>query len=155
MPHLSLIETDVAAPATRDLIAALDAELLLRYPNELPNGIDADAFRAAEGCMVLAWIDGVAVGCAAFRPLAPDTIEIKRVFVRAGQRGRGVSKQLLAWLEQRALQRGFIRAVLETGVLQPEAIALYRSAGYTPIACFTPYTDNPSSVCFGKDLDPD
>ena len=112
MPTLSLIETDVAAPAARDLIATLDAELLLRYPNELPNGIDADAFRAADGCMVLAWMGDVAPGCAAFRPVAPDTIEIERVFVRAGQRGRGVSKLLLAWLEQRALQSRLWRLIM-------------------------------------------
>ena len=42
--------------------------------------------------------------------------------------------------------------MLETGLQQPEAIALYASAGYAPIAGFGYYKDSPLSRCFGKPL---
>ena len=42
------------------------------------------------------------------------------------------------------------RTVLETGTRQPEAIALYTSAGYTPMAAFGVYRDSPKCRCFAK-----
>jgi len=44
------------------------------------------------------------------------------------------------------------REVLETGVLQGAAIALYRRAGFTAIDCWGEYASSPTSLCFGKDL---
>jgi ribosomal protein S18 acetylase RimI-like enzyme len=41
---------------------------------------------------------------------------------------------------------------LETGIGQPEAIGLYKSAGYREFACFGEYVGNPFSVCFEKRL---
>ena len=42
--------------------------------------------------------------------------------------------------------------VLETGLRQPEAIALYESSGYTPIAKFGFYRDSPTSRCYARGL---
>jgi hypothetical protein len=42
--------------------------------------------------------------------------------------------------------------VLETGRAQPEAIALYASSGYEPIAPFGYYADAPGAVHLGKSL---
>jgi hypothetical protein len=42
--------------------------------------------------------------------------------------------------------------VLETGIEQPEAIALYRSAGYVDVPSFGYYIDHDNSVHLGKDL---
>jgi hypothetical protein len=47
---------------------------------------------------------------------------------------------------------GVKRLVLETGVYQAEAIALYRSAGYRPIRCWGEYAEALTSVCFEKVL---
>ena len=47
---------------------------------------------------------------------------------------------------------GAAAMVLETGLRQPEAIALYESSGYTPVAGFGYYKDAPLSRCFGKRL---
>jgi hypothetical protein len=41
-------------------------------------------------------------------------------------------------------------AILETGRMQPEAMALYESAGYKNIDTFGHYRDAPESVCYGK-----
>jgi hypothetical protein len=42
--------------------------------------------------------------------------------------------------------------VLETGVRQPEAIALYESAGYDAIEPYGFYKNAPLSRCYAKDL---
>ncbi len=55
------------------------------------------------------------------------------MFVPAGHRGRGFARAVLAELERIAAAAGRRRTVLETGTRQPEAIALYTSAGYTPV----------------------
>ena len=42
--------------------------------------------------------------------------------------------------------------VLETGIAQPEAIALYESSGYEPVEKFGHYAWSPKSRCYGKRL---
>ena len=60
--------------------------------------------------------------------------------------GRGVSKAVLAGLERAAAERGSTTLKLETGPMQPEAIALYTGAGYRPVAAFGAYVGDPDAV---------
>ena len=60
---------------------------------------------------------------------ASPAAEIKRMYVVAAARGAGFARQMLAFLERTAGDRGARWVLLETGSKQPEAIALYRSAG--------------------------
>jgi GNAT superfamily N-acetyltransferase len=78
--------------------------------------------------------------------------EIKRMFVRPEQRRRGLSRRVLEALEREALRRGFDRVRLETGERQPEAMGLYRGAGYEEIEKYGPYRDAPLSRCFERRL---
>ena len=80
------------------------------------------------------------------------SVEVKRMFVRVEHRRRGHARRMLAALEQWARHEGHRRVVLETGLAQPEAIALYRSAGYRPIDGFGHYKDSPLSRSFARDL---
>ncbi len=59
---------------------------------------------------------------------------------------------MLARLEPHAVALGYRRLQLETGHRQPEAIALYESAGYHRIPSFGQYAGDELSVCFAKDL---
>jgi GNAT superfamily N-acetyltransferase len=77
---------------------------------------------------------------------------VKRMFVRIEHRRRGHARRMLAELEHWAADRGHRRVVLETGLAQPEAIALYESTGYRPIDGFGHYRDEPSSRSFAKEL---
>jgi ribosomal protein S18 acetylase RimI-like enzyme len=78
--------------------------------------------------------------------------EIKRMYVNAALRGRGLARRVLAALEEDARAAGRIRMVLETGTEQPEAIALYRSSGYEPCGKFGYYRHYEASLCFAKKL---
>ena len=96
--------------------------------------------------------EGEALGIAALRPFDARTLEIKRMYVRSPARRRGVAIALLAALEAEALRLGAQRLVLETGPAQPEAIALYERSGYRLIPRYEPYTENPLSRCYEREL---
>lgn len=78
--------------------------------------------------------------------------ELKRMFVVREARRQGLSRRVLALLEEDARQAGRIRMVLETGTMQPEAMALYESSGYTLTEKFGVYRHEPNSRCYAKPL---
>jgi putative acetyltransferase len=98
--------------------------------------------------VLIGWVDGEAVACGAVRALEPGVGEIKRMYVVPELRGRGLGRRLLVSLEAEATAMGFERLRLDTGRRQTEAIELYRSAGYRPIA---PYNDT-ADLWFERDL---
>ena len=59
---------------------------------------------------------------------------------------------MLAELEATARQFGVRRLVLETGIHQEAAIALYLRAGFIQIDCWGEYASAPTSVCYEKML---
>ena len=136
----------------RRLIDALDAHLASRYTPEQRFGPNLKPAQIAPGLgtFVVARADGRAVGCGAVRLLDPTTVEVKRMYVEPEMRGRGVAKEILAYLEAAGRELRAERAVLETGIYQDEAIGLYRRAGYTEVACWGEYTTSPTSVGYEK-----
>jgi GNAT superfamily N-acetyltransferase len=113
--------------------------------------IDATEFVAPNGLFVIVYNEGVPVGMGGWRRHGQDG-EIKRMFVRESARGRGIARELLTHLERTAAAAGITRLVLETGLAQPEAIGLYRSAGYTDVEPFGHYVGYADSVHLGKSL---
>lgn len=83
---------------------------------------------------------------------ADGDAEIKRMYVIPEARRRGLSRLVLAALEDDARAAGRIRMVLETGVTLPEAISLYVSSGYEPCTRFGPYRFHELSRCYAKPL---
>ena len=104
---------------------------------------------------VVAWRDGRAVGCGAVIPAGPGEGEIRRMYVTPPARRGGVARRLLEALEGLALGLGYDRVKLETGRRQPEALNLYRSAGFLEIPCWGRHAGDPQSVCLAKALGPD
>jgi GNAT superfamily N-acetyltransferase len=74
------------------------------------------------------------------------------MYVVPGLRGRGLAGRLMTEAERLAVRLGFTRIRLETGVRQPEAIALYERAGFTPIPNYPPYDQWDMSRCYAKAL---
>jgi putative acetyltransferase len=134
------------------LIDALDAYQRPLYPPESHHGIDIDALRRPEVLFaVLRDEAGTAIGCGAV-VLGRDRGELKRMFVRPEQRGRGHAARLLGFLEAEALARGCREFALETGTRQPEALALYARAGYERCGPFGSYEPDPNSVFMRKTM---
>jgi GNAT superfamily N-acetyltransferase len=152
---ISVARADVAAEVSRKLIQALNEELSGAYPEAGAThfGLAPDEVSGQRGAFLVISMDGVPVGCGAVRLLDPDTGELKRMFVAPVARGRGLGRRLVNALEAEARALGARRLVLETGIRQAAAIALYRNCGFEPIPLYGEYCLSPeTSLCFGKAL---
>lgn len=175
---LELRPTPFDHPAAVRLIAEVQQEYRVRYGGEDVTPTDPRQFASPHGYFVVGYVDGEAVACGGWRArdgahedgtgdgngtgdgdgtsggdaLRVGDAEIKRMYVVAAHRGRGYARAVLAELERTAIAAGRRRAVLETGTAQPEALALYATAGYEPMLKFGAYRHSPSSRCFAKPL---
>ncbi|WP_339315566.1 GNAT family N-acetyltransferase [Paenibacillus sp. FSL R10-2734] len=141
----------------RKLITFLDEELKMRYPHEMIYVVDFEDPKVKEMTFVVSYLNGKPVGCGGLRPLHyMDTdiaaMELKRFYVDPSYRKMGIATNMLLFLEAQAMAAGFKEIRLETGIKQPEAIALYVKHGYRPIELFGPYIGDPDSLCYGKML---
>lgn len=144
-------------PDVEAMTAEVQEEYRRRYgsPSGDASPIDAEEFVAPRGLFLVAYDGATAAGMGGWRrggPAGETDGEIKRMYVRPQFRGRGYSRRLLAELERTARAAGLDRLVLETGLEQPEAIALYRSAGYDDVEPFGYYAGYPDSLHLGKSL---
>jgi GNAT superfamily N-acetyltransferase len=152
-------KVSITHPDAALLVAEVQQEYVARYggPDETP--IDASYFAQPAGAFFVGYLDDGPVATAAWR-LRSDvglegvtqSAEVKRMYVVPQARGRGLARLMLAHLEETARAAGAEWMVLETGIEQPEAIALYLSSGYTPIPGFGFYRHSPLSRCFGRSL---
>jgi ribosomal protein S18 acetylase RimI-like enzyme len=142
----------------------LDRELQAYYaevfggPDATPT--DPDEFAAPRGQFFVGYVEGRpgAMGGWRFVDAAATTLgsrpaELKRMYVAADWRRRGLARQLLARLEESARAAGADALVLETGNFLFDAIGLYRSSGYVDIAAYGYYAAEPRSLHLGKLLD--
>lgn len=152
---ISITRADLTAGVSRALIGALDDELRGIYsePGATHFQLDPEEVAGGRGAFLVVYRAGVPVGCGAVRLLNAETAELKRMYVVPAARGTGLGRRLVAALEASARDLGVRKLVLETGVRQAAAQALYRATGFQPIALYGEYCLSPeTSVCFGKDL---
>ncbi|WP_240311571.1 GNAT family N-acetyltransferase [Nocardioides houyundeii] len=156
-PHIERRAFD--HPDAVRLVAQVQAEYVVRYggPDEAP--IDAGEFAEGRGAFFVGYLGPEPVATGAWRwhavPVGMEPgpcAEIKRMYVAAEHRQRGLARLMLARLEESAREAGVATMILETGTRQPEAIALYESAGYVPVAGYGYYAGGELSRCFGKTL---
>ena len=149
MPHL--LHTTPSHPDFIALVKLLDMELKQR------DGED-HAFYAQFNpvdsliAVIVAYVDDVPVGCGALKAYEADTAEIKRMYTLESHRGQGIASIILAALEARAAKLGYKKCIRETGLNQPEAIALYHKNGFGVIPNYGQYAGMDNSVCFEKIL---
>jgi putative acetyltransferase len=92
------------------------------------------------GRLLLARIDGDAVGCVGLRPLETDVCEMKRLYVLPAHRGTGAGRALAEAVIRAGAQLGYRHMRLDTLPSMEAARALYRSLGFREIE---PYRHNP------------
>jgi GNAT superfamily N-acetyltransferase len=140
-------------PDAARLIAEVQQEYVVRYGGEDGTPVDPSEFAPPRGLFLVGYLGGEPAACGGWRSHGADA-EIKRMFVTRAARRGGLGRVLLAELERTALAAGHSRVILETGSKQPEAVALYRSAGYTEVPAFGYYADAPLTIHLGKVLCP-
>jgi len=150
--NLVIRQADPASPDCRAMIEALDGLQESLYPVE-ENYLDSVDELQKSNCYFLAACRGhQIVGCGALKIVGGMYSELKRMYVAVDQRQLGVGQRLLAALEAHAAKCGMRLVRLETGVSQPEALALYRRNGYKEIEAFGEYSHSASSVFMEKRL---
>jgi ribosomal protein S18 acetylase RimI-like enzyme len=148
---LQIKQVGYGDPDASKLISEVQQEYVVRYGGPDGTPVDAAEFTPPSGLFLVGYLDGVPVAAGGWRSHGDDA-EIKRMYVVPAARHRGLARQLLAELERTAAAAGHHRTILESGSAQPEAIALYRSSGYTPIARFGHYADASGAIHLGKTL---
>jgi GNAT superfamily N-acetyltransferase len=139
-------------PDFQALIARLDEELWKTYP-ELQGSYAAKNIVHGDASVVVCRDGERPVGCGCFRPTPEEgVVELKRMFVDGSCRGRGVGKGILAELEAWAAESGRRAMILETGIKQAAARAMYERSGYARIENYGEYRGNANSVCMRKEL---
>jgi hypothetical protein len=102
--------------------------------------------------VVVLYVNGKPAACGCFKKHSADTVEIKRMFVEKENRGKGLSKMVLAELEKWATENQARFAILETSIHFAAARNLYLNAGYQVIPNYDQYIGLPESVCMKKEL---
>jgi ribosomal protein S18 acetylase RimI-like enzyme len=150
----------IAAAGESDLAAA--ASLFSQYAASLPVDLNRQGFAdeiahlpgpyaPPDGALLVARKGREILGCIALKRLAPGVAEIKRLYVAQEGRGLGVGRALVAAILEEAGRLSYREIKLDTLPHMVQAIALYRSFGFAPIAPYGsfPY---PGLLCFGRTL---
>lgn len=148
---ITLQRTDCDNIDFQNLVSQLDSDLAIR------DGEDHkfyDQFNKITNIKyaLVAYENGIAVGCGALKEFEQGSMEVKRMFVIPEERGKGIAGQILSALEVWAKELAYTKCVLETGKKQPEAIVLYKKKGYSIIPNYGQYAGVTNSVCFEKML---
>ncbi|SEK47251.1 Acetyltransferase (GNAT) family protein [Maribacter orientalis] len=131
------------------LVVLLDENLAQRDGEDNAFYAQFNGIIQLKHCVVY-YLDDIPVACGAFKAFDETTIEVKRMFVLPGHRGKSIASKILNELEVWAKELSYSSSVLETGLRQPEAIALYKKNRYTIISNYPPYEYVENSVCFKK-----
>lgn len=148
---ITLIRTDSDNKDFKKLVKKLDSELKISDGDEHDF---YDQFNKIDSIkhVVVVYRNHTPIACGAIKQFDPITMEIKRMFTLSEHRGRGIATITLKELEKWSSELSYKKCILETGLKQPEAIALYRKNGYDLIANYGQYAGVENSKCFQKIL---
>jgi len=150
--RIEITVEDPDQPEIALLLQASDAYMASLYPAESNHMLDVASLRQPQVAFLVARVDGNALGCGAVVDSGEGWAELKRMFVSPAARGLKLGRRLLDEIEAIAIRRGARLLRLEMGGLQPEALGLYRSAGFVEIGPFGAYGPDPLSIFMEKTL---
>lgn len=140
--QIDITVASVRSSAALALVYAAQDELDRRYGHvDADPTLDYDAFTPPRGAFLVARVDTDLAGGVGLRVLgeAPAAIgEIKRLWIRPDLRRAGVGRALMERAQETAREFGVADLYLETGYAQPEALAFYRSLGWSEVDEFPP-----------------
>lgn len=145
---MTIAEIDPTSEAARACLAAYYAELAARFAGGFDVTLSCDPEATAmvrpRGAFLLAVADGLPVGCVGLKGSGGSVAEIKRLWVDPAARGLGLATRLMQSVEGIARNLGIQRLRLDTNSALPEALTLYRKAGWVEIDRFNddPYPDH-------------
>ena len=102
--------------------------------------------------VLIAYDNDKAIACAGIKGYSSTDAEVKRVWVEPEYRGRHLGQEIMRMIEEKAAERGFKRAILQTRELMTDAVRLYQKMGYSRIENYAPYDKLSGAICFAKEL---
>jgi GNAT superfamily N-acetyltransferase len=148
---IEIVKTDSNDNDFIELVKLLDADLAERDGKDHSFYAQFNKIDMIKHAVV-AYENGVPIGCGAIKQYGPKSMEVKRMYTLPPWRAKGVATKILTVLEVWAAELLYDRCLLETGKKQPEAIALYKKNGYDVIPNYGQYAGIENSVCFEKKL---
>lgn len=155
---LRVARLSITHPDAWALVEQVQEEYVQRYGGRDEAPVDVSDFEDPVGAFFVGYLGDIPVTSGAWRRSGHTalgtsaTAEVKRMYVVPAFQRRGLARRMLAHLEQTACEAGYEGLVLETGLMQPEALALYASSGYEQIEGFGHYCGHDLSRCFAKRL---
>ena len=135
------------------LVSELDAFLSELYPSESNHCLDLSAVSDEQlRCVIVRDEGNAPAGCGALLFHEDGSAEMKRVYIRPEYRGQKLGERIVSAIEGIASEKNSRLLLLETGIHQQPAIALYRRCGYEICDAFPPYKADPLSVFMRKEL---
>jgi len=132
-------------PRHADGFRSLVSDTLHEFGFEPDPDLDPDLDEPAL-CYVAVWVaelNGEVVGSVALRDLGDGGLELKRMYLRQAQRGRGLGKRLLATALDWARANGAAAVKLDTTGSMKAARALYEAYGFRRVPGEAPRQGQP------------
>ena len=149
--HITLQRTTSDNPEFQKLAQALEEDLRIRDGHDYLFYADLNKIDHLPN-VVIAYADGLPIGCGAIRIYDQHSVELKRMYVDPSNRRQRIATLILAELEKWSIELGYKNCLLETGANQPEAIDFYKKHNYSLVPKFGKYIISKNSICFKKDL---
>jgi putative acetyltransferase len=119
----------------REYQDSLDVDLgFQNFPDELARL--PGAYAPPSGRLLLCTLEKVPQGCVALQAIDRERCEMKRLYVRPGQRGLGLGQRLIACLLAEARAIGYRRIYLDTLPSMTRAAAMYTALGFTDVPAY-------------------
>jgi GNAT superfamily N-acetyltransferase len=156
VPELTITRVALNHQDAGYLIGRVQRIYVERYGGPDSDPLDPEEFTTPRGGFYVGYLDDRPVASGAWRRSvqpalgSADTAEIKRMYVVQEAQRRGIARRVLDHLEAEVAAAGIPVIILGTGFRQPEALALYRSAGYSPIAPYGHYAASSQAHFLGK-----
>jgi putative acetyltransferase len=150
---VSIEAVDPRIPEVIGMIRELDRYMGRLYPAESNHLMDIHSLVQHDVRFFAAKVNGAFCACGAIKLHGREYAEVKRVYVMPDTRGLGLGRRIVATLEESARREGIGLMRLETGISQPEALALFEASGFRRCSAFGAYpADDPYSVFMEKRL---
>ncbi|WP_299432585.1 GNAT family N-acetyltransferase [uncultured Maribacter sp.] len=133
------------------LVKELDAYLAITDGDEHAFYNQFNSIQSLKYVLVV-YVNDIPVGCGAIKPLNTSSMEIKRMYVSPKTRGKGIATRILKELESWTKELNYTSCILETGIRQTEAVALYKKCNYNIIPNYGQYIGVKNSLCFKKEV---
>ncbi|WP_334116726.1 GNAT family N-acetyltransferase [Ligilactobacillus sp.] len=147
---IEIIESSIESKDAEKLISELNQSLIEITGDDGTSNFNSDDVKEIGTVFLIAYFNGIPYGCGALRKLSDDVAEIKRIYAKTNC--VGIGRAIIEKLEEKAVEFGYARILLETRKQNKHAIKFYNRCGYVHCETYGRYRTNDDAYCFEKNL---